>query len=197
MANILVTGASAGYGLHIAKAIRAREDGVTMLQRVPVEKKGMKCIICDLRDETDILNAIGTMVDRGWTYDAVVHAANMREDQSFEQVQSFNMTDHLFVNCVAPLLLTRYMIRFDRFNSGARVVVLLDNHTGRKRDMPYIVSKAAMQALAYQMARNMKMPVNGVLCPLPAEDEANERVTESVLSLLDSENPLTGQMLDC
>jgi len=195
--NVLVTGATSGYGLGIVRALRTREDTVTMLQRVPADKKGMKCIICNLLDETDMLNALATMVDRDWTYDAVVHSAAMRDEVTFESMQSFQMIDHFSANCMAPMLLTRYLHRFGRLKDNAKVVLLLDNHTGRNRDTPYIVSKAALQALAYQMARNMSMPVNSVQCPLPTEDDAKNRVTNAVLSLLDSKNALTGQTLDC
>jgi NAD(P)-dependent dehydrogenase (short-subunit alcohol dehydrogenase family) len=107
--SAIVTGASRGIGLAIARAL-AREDvrlGFLSRSRPDV---GGEFVACDLADLERIPDAIRQLVERLGTVDFLINNAGTFLEKAVPEIQLADWERVLHVNLTAPFLLTREVL---------------------------------------------------------------------------------------
>lgn len=133
----IVTGASRGIGLAIAKALAHEGVRLGLLSR---SKPGIggEFAACDLADLDKIPGAVRQLIDRLGTVDFLVNNAGIFLEKSVPEIQLADWERLLRVNVTAPFLITREILP-----------QMIERRRGR---IINIASSAAMQGYLHQSA---------------------------------------------
>lgn len=130
MKNALVTGASSGIGYAVCNILL--EEGYHVLgigrnfsKNDAVEKlvhAQFQTLQCDLRDQKSIDLIHQSVKERG-TLDILIHAAGVGRYGSHEQLTPSAVSEMVEVNLIAPMLVTRDLLKFLREKKGQIIFI--------------------------------------------------------------------------
>ena len=184
--KILLTGGTGKYGQSLLAGLLEDGHAVHTAQRTPLNEATYHC---DWRDVAEPTRLVLNMIDRGHEYDSMVFAHCMREAAKPSSPNlCFSVEDHIRVNCSAILSVVQFVGMYGRLTRGAKIILLGDEDpAGHPDEVPYFVSKRAMQALAQYIAPQIaRSGVSVAVANLPKVDAPNslERASRAVRTLL-------------
>lgn len=155
MPTHLVTGAGAGIGAAVARALARRGDQLVLLARneeragaLASDLPGSRTVVADLAEPTRLEEVLAgqELPDR---LDSVIHSAGVAELGSVSELGADVWRRTLDVNLVAPAELTRLLLPSLRATRGH--VVLVNSGSGLRANpgwSAYAASKHGLRALA-------------------------------------------------
>jgi len=129
MANhYLVTGASRGIGFetvknladndHLVTAVARSRDKLSSLRGLYPEH--IRTLAADITSDQDREGIIQHMSENGLTLDGIVHNAGLLINKPFEDLTNEDWQRQLDVNLLAPVFLTRDLLKF--MNPGSHIL---------------------------------------------------------------------------
>lgn len=156
MSRIIVTGASAGIGAALVRALAARGDRVTGVSRRPAAAG--EWVAGDLSDAAGIAEVARDLGDEPIA--AIIHNAGIWEETAFTDAYDFatrpaeETVRLLNVNLLAPILLTQALV--GPLAAARGRVVLIGSTSGLDNiglpEVAYNASKAGLRGAAQAMA---------------------------------------------
>lgn len=195
MRNIVVTGGSRGIGLAIAKKLAASGYGVIAVARKKTDRldaaiadaaqggeSAIRFAPCDLGDLDNIQSFVaGLRKSYGPIYGLVNNAAIGTEGQ-LSLMSNIKIAELVHINTVAPIVLTKYVVRGMMADGGGRIVNVASivAFTGYSGLSVYSATKASMVGFTRSLAREVgRMGVNvNAVAPGFLETEMTEGMTE-------------------
>ena len=182
----LITGAGRGIGKATAKVL-AEEGALTVLLgrnieplrqvKSEIEGKGGKadCIVCDLRDESQITAAITYVLKKYDRIDILINNAAITVGSTFLETPLETFDEHFLVDFRAPMLLTRLILPGMINNSDGVIVNVsaAEGERGGPGASAYASAKAALINLTKSVGeevKGLKVRINSV-CPGPVDTE--------------------------
>jgi 3-oxoacyl-[acyl-carrier protein] reductase len=164
----IVTGASRGIGLAIAKALAREGVRLGLLSR---SKPGIggEFVACDLADLDEIPRAVRELVDRLGTVDFLINNAGIFLEQPVPEIQLADWERILRVNVTAPFLITREVLPQMITRRQGRIINIssTSGSQGYLHQSAYCASKHALLGFARSLA--MEVKPHGIhvynLCP--------------------------------
>jgi NAD(P)-dependent dehydrogenase (short-subunit alcohol dehydrogenase family) len=161
MANVLITGANRGIGLSLARRFAGRGDQViAVCRRSSAELDALGVRVESGVDVTsdDAVAALARKMGEG-TLDLLVLNAGILRDDDLDSVDLRSVREQLEVNAIAPLRVALGLL--EALRPGARIAAITsrmgsigDNGSGGYYG--YRMSKAALNAMAMSLARDLK-----------------------------------------
>lgn len=180
--HAIITGAGTGVGAATALALAARGVHVLINYRRSVESAKMVAAQCrqmgvdafevqaDVSTEDACINLVNTAIQR-WgegSLDMLVNCAGITQFVPLEQLDNLNVQDFLDiyqVNTLGPFLMARSVSKHMKQGAAIVSVSSLSAQTGQGSSIPYVLSKAALNALTLSLARAFapRIRVNAVM----------------------------------
>jgi short-subunit dehydrogenase len=176
----LVTGASGGIGVHIARRLAAEGMNVALsgrreqeLERLAEELRslGVKAasVPADLAKRAELDSLLGRTESQLGPIDVLVNNAGIENTSAFTSYTEDELADMIEVNLTAPLLLTRKALP-GMLERGCGHVVFVSSMAGKfgpPYSEPYAASKAGLIGLTQSLrVEYAKRPVGfSVICP--------------------------------
>ena len=180
--HAIITGAGTGVGAATALALAAKGVHVLINYRSSVESAkeiGAQCrqmgvdafeMQADVSIEDACSNLVNTAVQR-WgkeSLDLLVNCAGITQFVPLEQLDKLNVEDFLNifqVNTLGPFLMARAASKHMQHGAAIVSVSSLSAQTGQGSSIPYVLSKAALNALTLSLARAFapRIRVNAVM----------------------------------
>lgn len=101
----IITGASDGLGLEVAKQVIARGKRVVGLSRSRPPVEGVEWVRTDLMDEASIDDAVRELLAKDEPIEALVNCAGITTYEGMGELTSVNLEKMFKVNAIAPMLL--------------------------------------------------------------------------------------------
>ena len=196
MRNVVVTGGSRGIGLAIAKKLSASGYGVIAVARKKTDhldaaiagavlhggESAIKFAPFDLGDIDNVQSFVaGLRKSYGPIYGLVNNAAIGTEGQ-LSLMSNIKIAELVHINTVAPIVLTKYVVRSMMADGGGRIVNVASivAFTGYSGLSVYSATKASMVGFTRSLAREVgRMGVNvNAVAPGFLETEMTEGMTE-------------------
>jgi 3-oxoacyl-[acyl-carrier protein] reductase len=153
----IVTGASRGIGLAIAKALAHEGVRLGLLSR---SKPGIggEFVACDLSDLDKIPEAVRQLVDRLGTVDFLINNAGVFLEKPVTEIQLADWEQVLRVNVTAPFLITREVLPQMIAHREGRIINIASTSSsqGYLHQSAYCASKHAMLGFARSLAVEVK-----------------------------------------
>jgi NADP-dependent 3-hydroxy acid dehydrogenase YdfG len=154
--SALVTGASRGIGLEIARALRARGAEVIMVARshetlaAEAERIGATALIADLASQTQVDGLVGNVLARaGGAPDVLVNAAGAFGLAPVAETSVVAFDEMIAANLRAPFLLMRALLPY-MLERGSGHIVSIGSISGRQAfaaNGAYSASKFGLRGL--------------------------------------------------
>jgi short-subunit dehydrogenase len=176
----LVTGASSGIGLAVAKALVHKGVKVAIVGRSgerlgnvarALDPELVGAFPLDVRDRTGLALLPERVVDRFGRLDIVVHSAGVNHRGAVSARRPEDLAEILDANLVAPVLLTRAALPFLPAGSAIVNIASLAGKVPVPCEATYSASKAGLRAFARALAlelRDRRITVSTV-CPGPVD----------------------------
>jgi 3-oxoacyl-[acyl-carrier protein] reductase len=164
----ILTGASRGIGLAIAKALAREGVRLGLLSRSKPAIGG-EFVACDLADLDKIPGAVRQLVDRLGAVDFLINNAGIFLEKPVPEIQLADWERVLRVNVTAPFLLTREVLPQMIARKQGRIINIASTSSsqGYLHQSAYCASKHALLGFARSLA--MEARPHGVhvynLCP--------------------------------
>lgn len=186
---ILITGAARGIGASVAQACAAQGAAVILLDK---QIKGLETVYDQIEQTSSITPAIypldlkgaslpdyqqlaDTVREQFGRLDGLIHcAASLGQLAPVEHQDSKTWLETLHINLTAAYLLTQACLPLLKRQAGSRLIFTTDSHKHKAYWGAYGISKAAVEALAAQLADELEAQANvGVHCidPGPVQTE--------------------------
>ena len=169
MKKILVTGASKGIGLEIAKKFLENNFQVFGVSRdsnkIPIQDKNFSSFSADLRREEDIKSVSKFILKEG-SLDILVNNAGFAHFAALENIPDEKIVDMIKLNTIAPILLTKLLLPTLKksqghiFNIASRA-----GHSGYRFGTVYCASKFGLRGFSealFDETRNAGVRVSNI-----------------------------------
>ena len=166
--NVLVTGGSRGLGLAIARALCAAGYGVVAIARqmndqlsAAIAEKGkagsLAFVPFDLAEIQDIPTLVRTVRKQFGPLYGLVNNAGLGTDGLLAIMQNSQIERLLRVNTLAPIVLSKYVVRSMMADGGGRIVNVASiiGFTGYSGLSVYGATKASMIGFTRSLAREV------------------------------------------
>ncbi len=176
--HVLITGASSGLGLAMAKALLEAKASVVLVARNEeklnnkvqhFKENGLDAhgVVFDVRDEKSIENGLNWVKNNWGTLDVLVNNAGigmrsvnpkfMIEPKPFFEVSPEGFRNLIDTNLTGYFLVSRSFVPFMIETGGGKVINISMNHStmSRKGFIPYGPSRAATESLSTIMAQDL------------------------------------------
>lgn len=157
----VVTGASDGLGLALAKALVATGARVVSLSRSAPKIKGVDHIACDLTNEGSLTAAAAQLLQQKEPLTALVHAAGVYSEGKLGDLTGQELARVYTTNIIGPMLLTARLL--ERIKKDGADVVNISSTSGFKGNpdqAAYSSSKWALRGFS----QNLKIELQGTPC---------------------------------
>jgi 3-oxoacyl-[acyl-carrier protein] reductase len=166
--NVLVTGGSRGLGLAIARTLRTAGYGVVAIARqmndqlsAATAEKGkagsLAFVPFDLAETQDIPTLVRTVRKQFGPLYGLVNDAGLGTDGLLAIMQNSQIERLLRVNTLAPIMLSKYVVRSMMADGGGRIVNVssIIGFTGYSGLSVYGATKASMIGFTRSLAREV------------------------------------------
>jgi len=183
MSITLVTGASSGIGLAVARLAATRGDHLVLVARgresldaaaracVRLGAASTMVLPLDVGDDDAVRDCIGAVLDRHGQLDTVVHCAGVVALGRTESVPSELFEGVLRTNLLGSVNVARHVVPVLR-SQGSGTLVLVGSalgHITAPSMSPYVISKWGVRALAHQLRlENRDRPDVAIVYVAPA-----------------------------
>ncbi|MGH8336869.1 MAG: SDR family NAD(P)-dependent oxidoreductase [Gammaproteobacteria bacterium] len=170
MLNILVTGASRGLGLAIARKLAAEEYNVigiaraesreitaAMLEAERGERGALRFIRFDLTDIGGIRDLVKRLRKEFGPIYGLVNNVGLGTSGLLATMHDTRIENLVHLNVLSPLILTKYVVRSMMTDGGGRIVNIASivSFTGYKGLAAYAATKASMIGFTRSLAREV------------------------------------------
>ncbi|MBK1840533.1 SDR family oxidoreductase [Azospirillum sp. YIM B02556] len=151
----LVTGAASGIGRAARAALAAAGAWVVGLDRAAAPDGDADWVVCDLTEETQVVAAVATAVDRLGGLDVLVNCAGIEIDAPLAAIDIAGMDRMYAVNIRGPILVAREALK--AMGEGGRIINVASElaYLGRRGASGYCATKGAMLSLTRSWAREL------------------------------------------
>ncbi|MFH1690854.1 MAG: SDR family NAD(P)-dependent oxidoreductase [Candidatus Eisenbacteria bacterium] len=171
--RVLLTGASSGIGLALARALAARGAILAISSRsherleqvseelasaVPGIKKPLP-VACDVSDEGSVTNLIGTCIETLGTIDVLINNAGICVYGSVEKTPLANLQALLDVNFMGPVQAMLEVLPFMK-RQGHGLIVNVSS-VAALRGVPYLGAYGASKAALVTLSQSMRAELAG------------------------------------
>ncbi len=181
----LVTGASSGIGVDLARELAGRGHGVVLVARrtAPMQALAAKLATahgiraevlgCDLTDPDELAALPGRVAELGLTVDLLVNNAGYGSGGAFETLEPASEARMVRLNCEAVVALT-YAFLPGMLERGSGAVLVVASSAGFQ-PVPRQVTYGATKAFALSFSEGLHTELSGrgvavtALCPGPVE----------------------------
>ena len=155
--SAIVTGASRGIGLAIARALAREGVRLGLLSRSPPDVGG-EFIAADLADLEKIPEAVRALIKRLGTVDFLINNAGTFLEKEVPEIQLADWERVLHVNLTAPFLLTREVLPHMIARRQGRIVNIAStaSHQGYLHQSAYCASKHGLLGFGRSLAMEVK-----------------------------------------
>lgn len=169
--NILITGASSGLGCSLAKKFiinggnvvgtyrnrRSLENLKNTLQKSSLKAK-LLSIKCDVRNETDIRNAVSQIEKSFGKIDILINNAGIRIESSVEYMPANEWKDVIDTNLTGTFLMTKYALPLLKKSKNAVIINIssVRGLYGGKNLSAYSASKFGIIGFTQSLAEELK-----------------------------------------
>ena len=153
--SAIITGASRGIGLAIARALQREGAKLALLSRSkPPQSVRGKFIACDLDDLDTIPEAIEAALTHLGRCDFLINNAGMFREKSVSEMTCDEWQEVFRVNVSAPFLICRELVPHMRSNKGGRIVNIGSTASvqGYLNQSAYCASKHALLGFGRALA---------------------------------------------
>lgn len=181
---VLVTGASGGIGNAIARSFsmlgakvaihyHSRKTNAEALRDEINDKQGeAEIFFADFNDNQDIVKLVDSVIKKFGKIDILINNAAIVKERAFSKIDGEYLQEHINVNLLSPLLLSKEVIsRFSK-EGGSIVNISSINALFPSREaIIYSASKAALNNITAALAKvgaEKNVRVNGVMPGLTA-----------------------------
>lgn len=205
MKNILITGASGGIGIEIAKSLAEKgnklflvyhqnDAPVQMLKQNNTKNCEIEIFKCDLTNTTSVKNLIGKIIALNKKIDCVVNCAGVSTTKQIQDITSkdydytFNNNVKSTVNVISSV--SKYMIseKYGRIVNISSVWGIVGSST----ESLYSASKGAINALTLALAKELGysgITVNAI-CPGFINTKMNSQYSKADVDSIIDETPM-------
>lgn len=188
MRNVLVTGASRGLGLAISRGLSeagyrvialARTQGPELTQLLDAAKGAVHFEAFDLTDTHAIAQLVSTLRRQFGPLYGLVNNAGVGTSGVHALLRDDQIEDLVRLNTVAPLILTKYVVRAMMADREGRIINMssIIASTGYRGLAAYAATKAALVGFTRSLARevgSLGITVNAVAPGFVATDMTRE-----------------------
>ena len=164
----LVTGASSGIGLAVARRLEAEGGRVLALGRdaAALERVGERALVCDLAEP----GAWRHVAEEAGAVDVLVNNAGAGLAGPIEDISAEDVERLVAVNLVAPIELTRAVLpgMLARGRGHIVNVASIVAHTGRREEAVYAATKGGLVAFSESLRQELAGREVGVSVVTPA-----------------------------
>lgn len=160
MTTVLITGASRGIGLSMARAFAKRGDTVIATARKPgdsLRELDVRVETLDVADDASAQELAAQL--QGESIDVLVHNAAAASAEGLDTVSGETILNQMEVNAVGPLRVTRALL--PNLAAGSKIAIITsrmgsigDNTSGGA--YAYRMSKAALNMFGRSLAHDVK-----------------------------------------
>lgn len=157
----IITGASDGLGLAIAKLLVSRDKRVISLSRTRPQPDNVGWVEVDLLDESSIAKAASQLIDNEEPIEALINCAAITSYEDIDKLTSKELDRMFKTNVTAPMLLTSELLgriihdNADIVNVGATIAL----KSGYAQQSVYSTTKWALRGFTQNLAEELK-PTN-------------------------------------
>ncbi|HEY4963649.1 MAG TPA: SDR family oxidoreductase [Candidatus Saccharimonadales bacterium] len=154
----LITGASDGLGLEIAKLLVSKNNTVVSLSRTKPDSEGIDWIKTDLISEESIGNTAEQLLERGEPIQALINCAAITSYEDIDNISALELDRMFKTNVTAPILLTSKLLGrlkrdgSDIVNIGASIAL----KSGYTQQSVYSTTKWALRGFTQNLAEELK-----------------------------------------
>ena len=176
---IVITGASDGLGLQLAKLYREAGKKVVNISRRPSEFADVN-IVLSLREGPEIQEAADRVAEIDDELEAIIHNAGVMSLQKFGEITEDEIKRLMSTNVKSQILLTSFM--HERIKKDGTDIVCVSSTVGTKAYIDqavYGASKWAVRGFAKNLQEEFKKSPNRVIsfCPGGFESSIFEKAT--------------------
>ena len=157
MKTIIITGASDGLGLEIAKKAISRGDKVINISRSACSLDSVINIKCDLTDEENILFAINEIKEKYSKFDVLINNAAMVGMEPLGELSYAKAAKTMKLNTIAPMLLISglYDLIIENEADIINVGATISSKPGQKDQLSYVTSKWALRGTSANVSMEL------------------------------------------
>jgi short-subunit dehydrogenase len=161
---VIVTGATGGLGVHVARAFAQRHTRLVLSAypntdmgelRDEIKKWGGESVdmICDLRDSEQRSKLVALALERFGRIDILVNNAGVEFNSYYHELSEAKIGEVLAVNLAAPMFLTRLVLPAMLAQRRGHIINLasLAGKSGPAFQEPYAATKAALIAFTLSL----------------------------------------------
>lgn len=180
---VLVTGASSGIGLAIAERLIKEGALVAMLSKRPERlakasehvlsvaqsESQLFTVVCDVANETSVIDAIESVVEHYGGLNAAVNNAGISVSVPSDECTLEQWNEIMSINCTGSFLISREAIKVFKRQAGGGVILFINSDNSLKPSrhfLAYNASKAAQLHMARTLANEFgpyNIRVNSIL----------------------------------
>jgi NAD(P)-dependent dehydrogenase (short-subunit alcohol dehydrogenase family) len=166
---VVITGGSRGLGLEMARVFGRKGARIALIARnaatleaaiIELERSGVHAmaIPCDVRDESEVQAAIGSVASRFGRIDVLVNNAGIIQVGPFEQMTTADFENAMATHVWGALNAIRAVLPEMRRNGGGRIVNIssIGGKIGVPHMLPYVVSKFALAGLSRGLSNEIR-----------------------------------------
>ena len=184
---VIITGASDGLGLAIAKLLISKDKKVLSLSRTCPPIKEIDWIKTDLLDDLSIVKSVNTVIASSNKIEALINCAAVTSYEDTNKITSKELERMFRTNVTAPILLTSRLLDkikqdgADIVNIGATIAL----RSGSKDQSVYSTTKWALRGFTQNLASDLKQTtcrvisfILGAINSKMHEKETGEPITD-------------------